>query len=320
MSTQQQVSNPEIGFPFSGTQYQISQSKLTAKTNLMADADYLQAMNVTYPGQMVRCIGTKIRGIFRPNRTYFRNESNTGWVPDTQFIHLHNQNTDEAGGLLRDIHRSNIHDVAQAKYYWPSAALFKKTAVGLSDILNQGDRVDFSVESITNSYCNGNLQGGTIDIGGKSAFAIYGYATSGSRMTLKIGVGMEQVHIAAPIDRRYGLEACDTAGSSRNYNIDTGDGTTWSLEPTSESVQQTGPRGLLMTHEPAANVKMHRYVGGVETFNIKTSHVPVSGTIQSIKPFSIGYRTNESAAKQYRLFSLVIEAKTPTALWPNAFD
>lgn len=314
------VTNPEIGYPFSGTQYHISQAKLTAKTNLMADADYLQAMNVTYAGQLVRCIGTKIRGIFRPNRTYFRNESNTGWIPDTQFIHLHNREADDAGGLIRHVNRVNIHDQATAHYYWPAAGLFKKTITGTSDILNQGDRVDFSVEPITNGYCNGNLQGGTIDIGGRSAFAIAGFATSGTRMTVKIGVGMELVHVAAPIDRRYGLEACDTAGSSRNYNIDSGDGTTWSLEPTSESVQQTAPRGLLMTHEPAANVKLHRYVGGVETFNIKTSHVPVTGTVQSIKPFSIGYKTNESQAKQYKLYSLRIEAKTPTTLWPNAFD
>lgn len=314
------AANPEIGHPFSGVQYHISQSKLTAKTNLMADADYLQALNLTYAGQLVRCIGTKIRGIFRPNRTYFRNESNTGWVPDTQFVHLHNFATDDAGGLIRDVHRVNIHDLAQAHYYWPNASLFKKTITGTSDIINQGDRVDFSVENVTNGYCVGNLQGGTIDIGVKSAFAISGFATSGSRMTLKIGIGLEQVQVAAPIDRRYGLEACDTAGSSRNYNIDTGDGTTWSLEPTSEAVQQTIPRGLLMTHEPAANVKLHRFVGGVETFNIKTSHVPVTGTIASIKPFTLGYKTNEAVAKQYKLYSLVIEAKAPSALWPNAFD
>lgn len=75
-----------------------------------------------------------------------------------------------------------------------------------------------------------------------------------------------------------------------------------------------------MTHEPAANVKLHRFVGGVETFNIKTSHVPVTGTIASIKPFTLGYKTNEAVAKQYKLYSLVIEAKAPSALWPNAFD
>jgi hypothetical protein len=300
--------------------YHISQAKLTAKTNLMADADYLQALNVTYAGQLVRCIGTKVRGIFRPNRTYFRNESNTGWVPDTQFVHLHNAATDDAGGLIRDVHRVNIHDIAQFAGYWPNAAMFKITKTGTSDIINQGDRVDFSVEPLNNGYINGNLQGGTIDVGQKSAWCINGFATSGSRMTVKIGIGMEQVHIAAPIDRRYGLEACDTAGSSRNYNIDTGDGTTWSLEPTSQAVQQSAPHGMLMTHEPAANVKLHRLVGGVETFNIKTSHVPVTGTVQSIKPFGIGYKTNESVAKQYKLFSLKIEGKTAVGLWPNAFD
>ena len=310
----------EIGYPFSGEQYAISQAKISAKTNTMADADFLQSMQTTYAGQLVRCIGTKTNGIFKPNRSYFRNESNSGWIPDTQFVHLHNANTDIAGGLFSDIIKVNTHHNANFWGYWPNKEMFKKTVTGTSDIVNQGDRVDFSVESVTNGYAIGGLQGGTVNMGYWSTWAINGFATSGSRMTIKIGLGVEQVHLVAPIDRRYGVEACDSVGTARNYNMYTGDGSTWSIEPTSEAVQQTQPRGFHFVYSPGQYVKMYRNVAGAETFSIKTTHVPTSGDITSSKPFNLGYKTNEGVAKQYKLFSLVINATPPTNLWPNAFD
>lgn len=315
-----QTFSQEIGYPFSGEQYAISQAKLNAKTVLMADANFLQSLQITYAGQLVRCIGTITNGIFKPNRSYFRNESNTGWIPDTQFIHLHNAATDIAGGLFSDIIKVNTHHNACFRGYWPNKEMFKKTITGTSDILNQGDRVDFSTEAVTNGYAIGGLQGGTVNMGSWSTWAINGFATSGSRMTIKIGLGVEQVHLVSPIDRRYGLEACDSVGTSRNYNLYTGDGTTWSIEPTSEAVQQTAPRGFHFVYDPGRYVKMYRNVAGAETFSIKTTHVPVSGAIDSTKPFNIGYKTNEGVAKQYKLFSLVINASPPTSLWPNAFD
>lgn len=311
----------EIGHPFSAEQYTISQAKLSAKTITMANADFLQAMQTTYAGQAVRCIGTKTNGIFSPNRTYYRNESNTGWIPDTQFIHLHNAATDVAGGLYSDIVKINTHQLACFTGYWSNKEMFKKTVTGTSDIINQGDRVDFSVESVTNGYAIGNLQGGTINMGFWSTFGLSGFATSGSRMTIKIGVGIEHVNLVAPIDRRYGLEACDSVGSARNYNLYTGDGSTWSIEPTSEAVQGTIAKGFHFIYSPGQYVKMFRTgSGGAETFSIKTTHIPVSGTIEGNKPFTIGYRTNEAVAKQYKLSSLVINATPPTALWPNAWD
>jgi len=309
----------DISYPFSGEQYNISQSKLNAKTVLAADANFLQSLQITYPGQLVRCIGTATNGIFSPNRTYFRNESNTGWIADTQFIHLHNAGTDVAGGRYRDIVRVNVHDTESFHGFWPNKEMFKKTITGTSDILNTGLNVDFSVEAVTDGYSIGTLQGGQIALNVPSVFGIWGYATSGSRMTIKYGLGVEQVHLVAPIDRRYGVEACDSIGNARNYNLYTGDGTTWSIEPTSEAVQQTTPRGFLFVHTPAQNVKMYRSVAGAETFSIKTTHVPTSGVIGSTKPFNLGYKTNEGVAKQYKLFSLVIHI-TPPTIWPNAFD
>lgn len=286
----------------------------------MADANFLQSLQQTFAGQCVRCIGTVTNGIFKPNRTYFRNESNTGWVPDTQFIHFHDAATDEAGGLYRTIRLHNMHDFASGDFFFPNASLFKKTITGTSDIINQGDRVDFSTESVTNGHAIGTLQGGTMNIGLGSAWAINGFATSGSRMTIKMGIGVEQVHLIAPIDRRYGLEACDSVGTARNYNLYTGDGSTWSIEPTSEAVQQTAPRGLLLVHSPGFWVKMFRNTAGAETFSIKTTHLPISGSVASSKPFNLGYKTNEAVAKQYKLFSLQIVAAPALNLWPNAFD
>ena len=313
--------DPEAGYPFTGTLYNITPARLNAKTVLIADANYLAALNTTYAGMCVRCIGTVSAGIFKPNRTYFRNESNTGWIEDTQFRHRHNRDTDEAGGLLRTIQLMNIHDTIDYQAgFFPSAKMFKLTKTGTSDIIDQGDRVDFSVENVTNGYCIGNLQGGLLDIGVQSAFAIYGFATSGSRMTVKIGIGMEHVNLAPTIDRRYGVEACDTSGSARPYNINTGDGTSSSNEPTNEQVQQTAARGLLFLHTPGQNVKMIRFVGGIETISIKTTHIPVTGTVQSNKPFTIGYKTNEAVAKQWKLYSMKIASKPPNTLWPNAFD
>ena len=311
----------EIGYPFSGEQYSISQAKLNAKTVLTADANFLQSLQTTYAGQLVRCIGSITNGIFSPNRTYYRNESNTGWITDTQFVHLHNAGTDVAGGLLSDIIKVNTHNNANFCGYWVNKEMFKKTVTGTSDILNQGDRVDLSVESVTNGHCIAGLQGGTVNMGDFiQAWAINGFATSGSRMTIKIGLGVEQVNLVAPIDRRYGVEACDSIGTARNYNLYTGDGSTWSIEPTSEAVQQTAPRGFHFIFIPGLWVKMYRNVAGAETFSIKTTHIPVSGTVESNKPFNIGYKTNEGVAKQYKLYSLVINVSPPKNLWVNAWD
>jgi hypothetical protein len=65
---------------------------------------------------------------------------------------------------------------------------------------------------------------------------------------------------------------------------------------------------------------MYRNTTGGETFTIKTTHIPVSGAVTSSKPFNIGFKTNEGVAKQYKLFSLVVNATPALNLWPNAFD
>ena len=45
---------------------------------------------------------------------------------------------------------------------------------------------------------------------------------------------MEQVQTDPGAAMRFGVEACDTAGTPRNFSIVSGDGNTWSSTPTLE--------------------------------------------------------------------------------------
>lgn len=81
------------------------------------------------------------------------------------------------------------------------------------------------------------------------------------------------------------------------------------MDPTGEAVNQTTPRGYRLDVLPSQELRLSRYVSGVETVQIKTSNIPGAGGvgIASGRIFRIGIRTNENAEKRFNLVALRFE-------------
>lgn len=312
------MSVEEIGHPFTDVNFFISPAKLNAKTVTIGDANFLNSLTTKFAGQCVRCIGSIESGIFKPDRTYFRNAENTAWDPDTGIKHLHNADEDEAGGLFRDILLANISDYLIADMNFPISDAFHKTFTSGGGISDFRVSMTLFTGSLTNDYSQVALQGGALTFQFPSAFAIRGSTETGALTTIKYGIGVSDVVDLENLDPRFGLESCDVEDIERNYNIISSDGTSWTLEPTSEPVAQPLHKGYKVNHIPGVEVTFSRFdTLNNEVISKKTSDVPISGDTEPGKVFRLGVKTNEASTQRfYHMNGFRVVGKMPDFYWP----
>jgi hypothetical protein len=306
-----QIAVTEYGLPFDAVNWQMSAAKLNTKTILVCDADYAAAYGAQLRGMMVRIIGTKTNGIFSPDHSYFWSADNTRWIEDTGIEHLHNLDTDAAGGLYRNVLLANISNYYETDILHPSANRFVVTVQG-SAVNTTANGVELVQTTTANDFSQIRLPGGAIDLRKQCAFAISGYASSGKMMTGKLGIAMENVGATEALTPRFGLEVCDIANTQRTWNIVSGDGTAWNMEATSEAVERTTPQAIYMELNPLQNIKFTRTdINNLDVVTVKTSNVP--GTTQTAvgNVWALGYKQNETTAKTFYLNSLRIIGKLP---------
>lgn len=305
------ITVPEYGLPFDSVNWQISAAKLNNKTWLVCDADFAAAYGQHLRGMPVRIIGTKTNGIFRPDRSYFWSADNSHWIEDTGIIHLHDVDTDEAGGLYRNVLLANINNYYETNMLHPTASKFVILVQG-SAVNTTSNGVELVTDNIANDWSQIKLPGGALDLRKPCAVDIAGYCNSGKNMSAKLGIAMENVTATEGLNQRFGIEVCDVASSQRTWNVASGDGTTWTMEPSSEPVERISSQGFKLELSPLQNVKYSRVdANGFDVISIKTSNIPGTGQTSIGNVFSAGYKTNETVIKTMFINSLRIIGKLP---------
>lgn len=313
------MSATELGHPFTDVKFFLSPAKINAKTITIGDANFLNSMTTKFAGQCVRCVGSIESGIFKPDRTYFRNAENTAWDPDTGYRHLHDADEDEAGGLFRDILLANISDYLIADMNFPIGNIFHRSFTAGSGISDFRVSMTLFSGALTNDYSQIALQGGQLTFRYPSAFTIRGSTETGAMMSIKYGIGVSDVVDLESLDPRYGLESCDVENIERNYNIISSDGTSWTLEPTSEPVAQPLHKGYKVNHIPGTEVTFSRFdTINNEVISKKTSDVPISGDVDVGNVFRLGIKTNTTLSRFYHMSGFRVVGKMPNYYWPPA--
>ena len=291
----------------------LSPAKINAKSFAIGTCQYISSLNLANlnPGKPVRTIGNIPFGGLKPDRTYFLAADGSHLIPDSGIYHLHNSDAEDDGGYYRKIRLANFNNWVNFDMLFPRAAAFKTISQGSSNLADVQDNLTLTTGAVTGDYIHIRTQGGTVDLSKQSALAIYGYSPSNTKITVKLGIGMENVNVQEPVDRRYGLEACDTAGTPRQYSVVSANGTGWDADPTTEEILQTAPKGLTIIHNPNVSVNLSRYVGGLETVSVKTTNVPNSTALAGGKVISCGFKTNESVQKFYYIYAMRFEGGLP---------
>jgi hypothetical protein len=292
----------------------LSPAKINAKSFAIGTCDYINSLNLSTlnPGKPFRTIGDVASGGLKPDRTYFLSADGTHLVPDSGIFHLHNSDATDDGGLYRKIRLANFNNWINFDMAFPRSAAFKIISQGTSNAADTQDNLTLTTGVVTGDYIHIRSQGGTLDLSKQSAFAINGYTPSNTKITIKMGIGMENVNVQEPIDKRYGLEACDTGGTPRQYSVVSANGISWDADPTTEEILQTSQKGLTLIHNPNVSVNFSRYISNLETVSVKTTNVPNSGSIPGGKVVSCGFKTNESVQKFYYIYALKLEGGLPS--------
>jgi len=303
----------DIGHDLDVNTAYLSPGKINAKTFAIGTCEYISNLNLANlnPGKAFRTIGTIPFGALKPDRTYFLSADQSHLVPDSGIFHLHNTDNTDDGGLYRKIRLANFNSWSSFDMTFPRSGAFKIITSGSSNAADTQDNLTLTTGAVTGDYVQIRSQGGTLDLSKQSAFGIFGYSPSNTKITVKLGIGMENVNVQEGLDRRYGLEACDTAGTARQYSVVSSNGVGWDADPTTEEILQTAPKGLTVIHNPNVSVNFSRYVGGLETVSVKTTNVPNSTAIAGGKVVSCGFKTNESLQKFYYIYSMKLEGGLP---------
>ena len=294
-----------------GTLWQLgefgSPARLNRKTILHDTADHLDVMSPIYPNMAV--IPTSSNLNWTKDQIYIRNSDNTAWLGGGSGKHLHDSDTDAAGGLFRDIIFANMASVYWENLINPTAADFQKEGAGtISDNIANA-RVLFSSGGVAGQYVSGGRSGVGVSFVSKSKFIVKMNVNAANQLTARVGVCGERVDAAVGGDtlQKYGIEVCDSAGTSMDWSMFTADGssTRGTVTATGQSVAPGSVKAYKLIYTPATNVKL--FVNAADTSTpatTLTTGVPAGGGVSGFRNVGVGIRANTTATRELYLHGL----------------
>src|ERR1044071_996753 len=136
--------------------------------------------------------------------------------------HLHDSDTDAAGGSFFNIQHANSTNVIRIDMVPMSTALWDNTATGGTLTLqNDGENTDGGIylqqktTTTTNNLITSNLRGCNLSFADKLMFSMKAKLSHNSNLLIRFGINVDRVQDSQDTARRQmGLEGCDGHGTN----------------------------------------------------------------------------------------------------------
>src|SRR5215212_161641 len=299
----------------------VSASELNKKTVTFSD----DIVNQTaLPGQLF--VATANQCSWLTNDLVMRKISDDGWVTQSQNRHLHNADTNAAGGLLSDVYRSNMGQFilfskllgltgADLGSYGSATATvgldITTGAVKLDTIATAGNYLVSKLTGVSPSLSKASTL--------QSVMQFHGNATN---LFVRWGMNMEPMDLSNNNAVKYGIESC--TASNGNWNLVTSDGTTRTAMDSLTSLEGTTAvptrRGHVLNFIPGSALNYYYQNNAVVS---KSTQLPPStsatGTIPFDNVINFGLKTSDANAKQLYIWGLAVVAGVDDLAWKQRF-
>lgn len=282
-------------------------------------------------GKIVRDTGTNIQAIAVSKQigAAIPTDTSGGLIKDVTYIplydssfnrtgwkaisgkHLHDADTDEAGGSIFDIRQATSAILAEINMLNPIPANFVTTVVGSSTLTQEisgGEgRLKFLTSGAANDLITGRILGVSLSFATKCMFQFKGTNNASTQLLMRFGINTDRVEDSQDTARRqFGLEACD--GHGTNYVIINANGNASSLTPTptTAALNSGSNANYKLVQIPASEVRL--YLDGVSV-GFSTTNVASSGTTDPSRLFVAGVKTTTTSARQMTMYLLQILSK-----------
>lgn len=309
------------GAPFQAGQ-PISAAELNKKTITFSDNI---ANEVPIPGQIF--VSTATTGAWQPNDVVIRKVSDDGWAFVSLAKHLHNADTNQAGGRLSDIQRNNIANALifhQVLGFGPNDLY---TYVGPTnaptialDLATGATKLD--TLATTGNYLVSKIMGVSpslkFPLTAQTKMQFHGNATN---VFVRWGINMEPMDLSNSTSVKWGIESCPAVNG--NWNLVSSDGTTRtaidagaSLEGTTAVSSDDNARSHCLDYLPG---NMINYYYGSNAVVSKSTQMPLTssapGTIPADNVITYGLKTSDTNAKQLYIWGIAVHGGIDDPAW-----
>lgn len=317
------VSNDDIGKQFKNNLVDASTGRFDSRMTTFADANYLQSEATLYPCMSV--IATSTGFGFKKDRRRRRSADNDNWIEEDLTIHLHDANTDEAGGLLTNIEQHNLGNNLRVlrNIYNANNFIIQSSGTG-AGVTNETSgsvgRIKIEAGTTSGGYADASEYGVPLSFSNDSAIMMLlehnGLLTN---YVMRAGINAEMINLSnSTTQQSYGIEACSASGS--NVLI-------WSCKPPNRSTLISGYTHDALLHSwylrhiiANAEIVLTRDIDFANSVS-KTDDIPISGITQSKSLYGMGMKTTAaSASKILRFYGAVIYAAYGDTLWKHYYQ
>lgn len=213
--------------------------------------------------------------------------------------HLHDFDTNAAGGRLLDIRFANSAKLLEINNYFIDDSLYLEnnlngvvTRIGLTD----DAYLELKTLTTTNNHANVTLSGPKISFADKILMQFNAEINLNSNILARIGLNIDRVDEAQSTSRRQmALEGCD--GHGTNYVIINANGNTSSLTVTATTMPLNpgAEKNYKLFHTPATEVRA--YIDGVSNA-VSTTNVASTGDSSHYRMFRAGIKLPTGAVEK----------------------
>lgn len=225
--------------------------------------------------------------------------------------HVHDADTDAAGGTLMDIYHANSAKTAQIDMLYVKTSDWTLNTVGSTptltiDIGTTSYRLKFDTDATTNNSITGSIGGIRLSFASKMSFQgkiEFPFSTS---LLARLGINVDRVDETQDTARRQiGMEGCDAHGT--NWVIINANGSAASLTvtPTTSALNPGSVKNYKVVELPSSEVRF--YEQGVST-GFSTTNVATSGDTDGKRLFRTGIKTTTGSTRYIYLNLLKIIA------------
>lgn len=289
-------------------QMSISPARGMAKWNHNLRGVEIIQLGNTYPGMEVHCIETYL-DIFFAGHTYVRAPLNDRWIDTTQKIHKHAAESDEDGGLYRNVLQANFGEycyqdfdpmrISQWARYWEG-----ETG---GDSYNYEDGVELDTLNVAGNwtalYNGGNRVSFEHDMMWSMKYLLTTADGHSDHTSFRGGVNCEEVWETSNIRRMFGLEWCDDNGEDRTYMFFSSDGSERNAIVTSKSANNDAQTFRSFRIHLVSGVVLKLTWEGTDVIATKGSNVPRSLATSAVHKLKFGLKTVENSPKLYQIRS-----------------